>query len=648
MLVGYDFEEAVDWLKGVPGAPADPVVRRREVALALSLEQALVAQSFLASPRRIGRTARRRLVAAARREDDELDLLSLRGSLVARAVRRRALSYLAEDAASEGTLALLSALRSYDWRLAQLSTYAARFVCRGVELAGREPVRDALAHVACAIAPVEESSDHARSGRVIPEAAAVVGVSAGAEEEVLAQAAAEEEHRRAARLASEVAGLPPAERRALELRLAGLGRDLAAGALGLSLSGFAELERRAREMCRHPGRLGRWAQAAADTAHSRGALPGQEVGWQHNQGRSSTVMARVNTTVEVMPCPFGALELAEVPLGSLREPLVARSESGSAEDCRAIVEELALCLVRGGRDAVSVPVPTVHRETMCVMDGWLSVEAARSVSRNNDKALVRVYLFDGDLGEAYEKLFDVESRLARRHTRAERLAAMRAYFLEFPKTPKAVLARRFHLGNALVSSVVHEMQEDYGVSEVERSNGRTQPAARVTAAAADPAPDPAPAVAAFAPAPAPAAPARKVGLDHPDGQLRYMTGQVEEVSARVEEILADNPDATSTEIAARTGFSRYVIEHVLELLHQGKTAAEVAAVFLDEDPRERVRQVTIRARTAIEDLSTMLRQLEEHGLEVPGLVDAKERDALLASMTRVAAAMHLEVVFATH
>ena len=641
MLVGYDFEEAVDWLKGVPGAPADPVVRRREVALALSLEQALVAQSFLASPRRIGRTARRRLVAAARREDDELDLLSLRGSLVARAVRRRALSYLAEDAASEGTLALLSALRSYDWRLAQLSTYAARFVCRGVELAGREPVRDALAHVTCVIAPVEESSDHARSGRVIAQAAAVVGVSAGAEEEVLAQAAAEEEHRRAARLASEVAGLPPAERRALELRLAGLGRDLAAGALGLSLSGFAELERRAREMCRHPGRLGRWAQAAADTAHSRGALPGQEVGWQHNQGRSSTVMARVNTTVEVMPCPFGALELAEVPLGSLREPLVARSESGSAEDCRAIVEELALCLVRGGRDAVSVPVPTVHRETMCVMDGWLSVEAARSVSRNNDKALVRVYLFDGDLGEAYEKLFDVESRLARRHTRAERLAAMRAYFLEFPKTPKAVLARRFHLGNALVSSVVREMQEDYGVVEVERSNGRIQPAARPTVAAPEPAP---PARAAGAAA----APARKVGLDHPDGQLRYMTGQVEEVSARVEEILADNPDATSTEIAARTGFSRYVIEHVLELLHQGKTAAEVAAVFLDEDPRERVRQVTIRARTAIEDLSTMLRQLEEHGLEVPGLVDAKERDALLASMTRVAAAMHLDVVFATH
>ena len=69
---------------------------------------------------------------------------------------------------------------------------------------------------------------------------------------------------------------------------------------------------------------------------------------------------------------------------------------------------------------------------------------------------------------------------------------------------------------------------------------------------------------------------------------------------------------------------------------------------MDEDPRERVRQVTIRARTAIEDLSTMLRQLEEHGLEVPGLVDAKERDALLASMTRVAAAMHLEVVFAAH
>ena len=31
---------------------------------------------------------------------------------------------------------------------------------------------------------------------------------------------------------------------------------------------------------------------------------------------------------------------------------------------------------------------------------------------------------------------------------------------------------------------------------------------------------------------------------------------------------------------------------------------------MDEDPRERVRQVTIRARTAIEDLSTMLRQLE--------------------------------------
>jgi hypothetical protein len=286
-------------------------------------------------------------------------------------------------------------------------------------------------------------------------------------------------------------------------------------------------------------------------------------------------------------------------------------------------------------------VPTVHRETMCVMDGWLSVEAARSVSRNNDKALVRVYLFEGDLGEAYEKLFDVESRLARRHTRDERLAAMRTYFLEFPKTPKAVLARRFHLGNAIVSSVVREMQEDYGVVEVERSNGRIQPAARPTVAAPEPAP---PARAAGAAA----APARKVGLDHPDGQLRYMTSQVEEVSARVEEILADNPDATSTEIAARTGFSRYVVEHVLELLHQGKTAAEVAAVFLDEDPRERVRQVTIRARIAIEDLSTMLHQLEEHGLEVPGLVDSHERDALVASMRRVAEAMHLEVVFATN
>jgi hypothetical protein len=175
---------------------------------------------------------------------------------------------------------------------------------------------------------------------------------------------------------------------------------------------------------------------------------------------------------------FEHYPLGELRIDQLTAPLVPRLAAQSGEDQDATIAELKSRLLRGNAIAATVPVPVVVEESNLVIDGWLSVEAYRAISLTDGSIRVPVRLFPGTELEALQKLFEAEERFPRRHTREERIAALRRFHLEHPEVPRKTVAPIFHLRHDVVSQIFNEVDELANrTTAVIRSDGTPYPAA---------------------------------------------------------------------------------------------------------------------------------------------------------------------------
>lgn len=217
-------------------ASVEPSTRAREVALAWSLEGSAVALALLASDLVEDLVTRRELERRARHDVFESDLMGVRDGVVRLAATRLSWRGRAADAVQEGRLALLSCLRSYNWRIARLDVFAAPVVARAVLRAGHRDPRDALAHTIDLPDEVELSD----------------GTSA---EDVALDVVGEKVQARGiARLALL---LPDGEVEILRLWSLGVVTDSEIAAhLGAGVSDVAMRSRRLAALLRHPGMAG--------------------------------------------------------------------------------------------------------------------------------------------------------------------------------------------------------------------------------------------------------------------------------------------------------------------------------------------------------------------------------------------------------
>lgn len=173
---------------------------------------------------------------------------------------------------------------------------------------------------------------------------------------------------------------------------------------------------------------------------------------------------------------FEHFPVGELRIDQLTTPLVPRLATQSGEGSEDTIAELKTRLLQG--NGAAVPLPVVLEENNLVIDGWLSVEAYRAISLTDGSIRVPVRLYPGTELEALQKLFDAEERFPRRHTRAERIEALRRFHFEHPEVPRKTVAPIFHLRHDVISQIFNEVDARANrAPAVIRSDGTSYPAA---------------------------------------------------------------------------------------------------------------------------------------------------------------------------
>lgn len=161
------------------------------------------------------------------------------------------------------------------------------------------------------------------------------------------------------------------------------------------------------------------------------------------------------TTIKI----FERYPIVELRMDQLTAPLVTRLTAQFGEDNDDMIAELRSRLLQGGAIAATVPIPVVVEESYLVIDGWLSVEAYRAISLTDGSITVPVRLFPGTNLAALEKLFEAEEGLPTRHTRKERIAALRSLHFNHPEVSREAVTPIFRLHYDVVSKVFNEIDE---------------------------------------------------------------------------------------------------------------------------------------------------------------------------------------------
>jgi len=190
-------------------------------------------------------------------------------------------------------------------------------------------------------------------------------------------------------------------------------------------------------------------------------------------------MASTGTT-DLRPTTIRGFEhypTAELRIDQLVTPLVPRLAGQSGEDGEDTIAELKSRLLQGGAIAAAVPIPVVVEESNLVIDGWLSVEAHRAIALSDGSIRVQVRLFPGTELEALEMLFDAEQRFPRRHTRDERIEALRRFHFDHPDVSRKAVTPIFHLRHDVVTRVFNEVDALANHTPgVVKSDGKIYPA----------------------------------------------------------------------------------------------------------------------------------------------------------------------------
>ena len=269
------------------------------------------------------------------------------------------------------------------------------------------------------------------------------------------------------------------------------------------------------------------------------------------------------TTDELRPTSIKRFEqcaIGERRIDELVTRLVPRRDDESGEDLEETIDELKSRLLQGGAVAAAVPIPVVLEETNTVIDGWLTVEAYRALALSDGSIPVKVRLFPGAEIEAVELLLTAEKRFSRRHTRTERMEALRRFHFNHPEVPKKTLAEAFHLQRTLVVQICNDIDaRAERTPNITRSNGK--PYTLPTPAAAD----------------TPPAPPRRLVPSQED--IEY-----EQMLDKAASHFVAHPDASLTEAAASLKLPLAAVEEARERQKLRDSLAALDAGQIEVDP----------------------------------------------------------------